>query len=203
MLANTTLSVLRLFGRYIHFMQLLKSIAFDVLICLNQLFDFYLLAVHRFFGSSPVEACDAALTLKLRTVLNRISDMLILKTGQQPVSAVGDLPVANSEPDGTSGSSHGSLTGSDRVPCPQITPNLQLDHSNQLYGLRARLVAAESVVFLARQMEILQPNLLALIPASKEASLNQFVIQVGFVELLLRLFVICLYSQIVLSFIEC
>lgn len=36
LLANTTLSVLRLFGRYIHFMRLLKTIAFDVLICLNQ-----------------------------------------------------------------------------------------------------------------------------------------------------------------------
>lgn len=157
-------------------MQLLKTIAFDVLICLNQLFDFYLLAIHRFFGMNPVEFCDAALTPKLRIVLNRIGDMMILKSGEELVQANNSEVAA--QPDGTAASSSGSLAGSDRVPCPQISPALQLDHSNQLYGLRARLVAAESVVFLARQMELLKPNLLTLIPPAREHSLQQFVIQV-------------------------
>lgn len=175
LLANTTLSVLRLFGRYVHFMRLLRTIAFDVLICLNQLFDFYLLAVYRFFGTRPTESCDAAVSPKLRTVLNRIAEMLILRETVDGTAPAGRTSAETAEDPYAS-----SFTASDRVPCPQISPLLQIDHVNQLYGLRIRLVAAESVVFLARQMTLLRPYLLELIPSSKEPSLEQFVLQVAY-----------------------
>ena len=47
-----------------------------------------------------------------------------------------------------------------------------------LQGLAERIVATESLVFLAKQFELLQPYLEALIPATKKAFLLQFYSQV-------------------------
>ena len=166
-LANTTLSVLRLFGRYIHFMRLLKTIAFDVLICINQLFDFYLYSVYEFFGTNPSAPCDAVLTPKLRAVLARIGKMLIL---QPPQSAGLDSSMSSTD--------QSSFAVEDKVSCPQLSPVLQLDNRADLFGIQLRLVAAESVVFVARQMELLRPTLKALISPDKEPALEQFFAQV-------------------------
>lgn len=162
LLANTTLSMLRLFGRYIHFMHLLKTIAFDVLICLNQLFDYYLYSVYKIFGSSTATTLDAT-SPKLRSVLTKIEETLIIRPT--------DLPETRESLQDSSSSI------GDKVACPKICP-LPIDHPNQLYGLKLRLVAAESVIFLSRQLEFLRPNLLALIPSSKEPLLHQFFSQV-------------------------
>lgn len=166
LLANTTLSVLRLFGRYIHFMHLLKTIAFDVLICLNQLFDYYLYSVYKLFATSSAPTFDAT-SPKLRAVLLKIEETLIIKPT--------DLPETRESVQDSAASSIG-----DKVACPKICPPLPIDHPNQLYGLKLRLVAAESVIFLSRQLELLRPNLLALIPSSKEPLLQQFFSQVTF-----------------------
>lgn len=162
LLANTTLSVLRLFGRYIHFMHLLKTIAFDVLICLNQLFDYYLYAVYKLFGTSST--MDAT-SPKLRTVLAKIEETLI-------TTIVPETRDSNQET-----STFSSSVG-DKVSCPKVCLPLQMDQPNHLYGLRLRLIAAESVIFLARQLEFLRSNLLTLIPPSKEPLLHQFFSQV-------------------------
>uniref|UniRef100_A0A4X2LJ89 Vacuolar protein sorting-associated protein 54 N-terminal domain-containing protein n=1 Tax=Vombatus ursinus TaxID=29139 RepID=A0A4X2LJ89_VOMUR len=49
-LTNTTLNVIRLVGKYMQMMSMLKPIAFDVVHFLSQLFDYYLYAVYTFFG---------------------------------------------------------------------------------------------------------------------------------------------------------
>jgi len=129
-LANTTLSLLRMFGRYLNFMKLFKTIAFDVLICLNQLFDFYVWSVYNFFGTYPPTACAMSLTPKLQVVIARIEEMLILSPNSDQTG----------ETQNTS-----SFVINYKVKGPQISSVLQLDHPNQLYGLRLRLIAAESV----------------------------------------------------------
>lgn len=53
-LTNTTLSVLRQMGKYIQMSRLLKSIAYQIISSMNQLFDYYLYAVHLFFASDLV-----------------------------------------------------------------------------------------------------------------------------------------------------
>ena len=112
----------RLFGRYLHFMKLFKkTIAFDVLICLNQLFDFYVWSVYKFFGTSPPTACAASLTPKLQVVLARIEEMLFLSP--------------NSDHDNTAQNAASFVTNN-KVNGPQICPNIHLDHPNSLYGLR-------------------------------------------------------------------
>lgn len=53
-LTNTTLTVLRQMGKYLQMSRLLKPIAYNIIMCMNQLFDFYLYAVHAFFTSDLV-----------------------------------------------------------------------------------------------------------------------------------------------------
>lgn len=53
-LTNTTLTVLRQMGKYIQMSRLLKSIAYQIITCMNQLFDYYLYSVHLFFASDLV-----------------------------------------------------------------------------------------------------------------------------------------------------
>lgn len=68
--------------------------------------------------------------------------------------------------------------GGDRVQPPHISPMVNLSESEQLYGLAERVVATESLAFLAQQFDFLQPHLEALIPAGKKAFLQQFYSQV-------------------------
>lgn len=53
-LTNTTLSVLRQMGKYLQMSRLLKPISFQIISCMNQLFDYYLYCVHLFFASDLV-----------------------------------------------------------------------------------------------------------------------------------------------------
>lgn len=53
-ITNTTLSILRLYGRYLHMMHLLKSIAYDVAVCMCQLFEYYFYTIYVFFISDNV-----------------------------------------------------------------------------------------------------------------------------------------------------
>ncbi|XP_037549545.1 syndetin [Nematolebias whitei] len=53
-LTNTTLNVIRLVGKYMQMMNILKPIAFDVIHCVSQLFDYYLYAVYTFFGRNDM-----------------------------------------------------------------------------------------------------------------------------------------------------
>ena len=52
LLTNTTVSVLRLCGKYLQMSKYLKPIASQVVSALTQLFDFYLYTVHSFFTTN-------------------------------------------------------------------------------------------------------------------------------------------------------
>lgn len=53
-LTNTTLTVLRYCGKYLHMSQLLRAIASEVITGLGQLFEYYMYAVYTFFTSDLV-----------------------------------------------------------------------------------------------------------------------------------------------------
>ncbi|XP_046842734.1 syndetin-like [Xenia sp. Carnegie-2017] len=154
---NTTLNVLRLFGKYMQMMNVLKPIAFDVVICVSQLFDYYLFAVQRFFCPFIMdESKSYDLSTKLSTSLKRIKENLIV--------------------DGYSSSEYSDVSSVDdmKVPAPCLSPLTQLNNAEGLFGLSERIVATESLVFLAKQFESLQPHLESLIPTTKRAFLSQF-----------------------------
>uniref|UniRef100_A0A663DSC1 VPS50 subunit of EARP/GARPII complex n=1 Tax=Aquila chrysaetos chrysaetos TaxID=223781 RepID=A0A663DSC1_AQUCH len=159
-LTNTTLNVIRLVGKYMQMMNILKPIAFDVIHFMSQLFDYYLYAVYTFFGRNDTfESTGLGLSSsRLRTTLNRIQESLI------------DLEVS-ADPTGT-------LTAAEerkeKVPSPHLSHLVVLTSGNSLYGLAERVVATESLVFLAEQFEFLQPHLDAVMPAAKKPFLQQF-----------------------------
>lgn len=155
-LTNTTLNVLRLFGKYMQMMNVLKPVAFDVLICMSQLFEYYMFAVYIFFATN-MTGCSDFMSDKLRASLRRINDNLIL-----------DDAVISSEFFG------GDNKNKDKLPKPNVSPIVNQGSRETLFGLSERIVAAESLVFLAEQLKLLQKPLESLIPPAKKSFLQQF-----------------------------
>ncbi|XP_071803209.1 syndetin-like isoform X1 [Asterias amurensis] len=155
-LANTTLNVLRLFGKYMQMMAVLKPIAFDVVLCMSQLFDYYLFSVYTFFATDMNDSFGLSLSNKIRTTLKRISDNMIQ---QEPPPGMLPNPMENRQ---------------ERIGFPHVSPIVELTGIEQLHGLAERIVGTESLVFLAEQFQLLQPHLESVIPASKKPFLQQF-----------------------------
>ncbi|KAK4316854.1 hypothetical protein Pmani_012030 [Petrolisthes manimaculis] len=147
---NTTLTILRLIGKYIQMMRLLQPIALDVMICLSHLFDYYLFAVFTFFGARG--DLEQNLSRHLLTSLKKIQDTLIYAP---------DSPLEDS-------------TNQDKVPCPSLSPVVDLTSPDSMYGLGVRMAAVESLGFLATQLEALHPYVEPLIPPQRRTHLHQF-----------------------------
>lgn len=95
---------------------------------------------------------------RLRTTLNRIQESLI------------DLEVS-ADPTATLAAAE---ERKEKVPSPHLSHLVVLTSGDSLYGLAERVVATESLVFLAEQFEFLQPHLDAVMPAVKKPFLQQF-----------------------------
>ncbi|KAM8766116.1 syndetin isoform 2-T2 [Acanthopagrus schlegelii] len=159
-LTNTTLNVIRLVGKYMQMMNILKPIAFDVIHCVSQLFDYYLYAVYTFFGRNDMYESSGLglISSRLRTTLNRIQESLI------DMEALGE-----------NAGVHGPAEDrKEKVPSPHLSQMVVLTNSGTLYGLAQRVVATESLVFLAEQFESLQSHLDTMMPAAKKPFLQQF-----------------------------
>uniref|UniRef100_A0A669CJI3 VPS50 EARP/GARPII complex subunit n=1 Tax=Oreochromis niloticus TaxID=8128 RepID=A0A669CJI3_ORENI len=157
-LTNTTLNVIRLVGKYMQMMNILKPIAFDVIHCVSQLFDYYLYAVYTFFGRNDMYESSGLglISSRLRTTLNRIQESLIDMTSTHPTANLG------------------TEDRKEKVPSPHLSQLVVLTNSGTLYGLAQRVVATESLVFLAEQFESLQSHLDTMMPAAKKPFLQQF-----------------------------
>lgn len=133
LLTNTTLSVLRLCGKYLQMSRLLRSISVEVVSALTQLFEYYLYTIHAFFAcDTPNTLCPSVSSLKLASVIKRIKESLLQNKTQ-------DLDVTIDE--------------------ALVFPMVDLERAETLYGLRERIVAVESLIFLASQFEFLKPYL--------------------------------------------
>ncbi|KAG8227261.1 hypothetical protein J437_LFUL003994, partial [Ladona fulva] len=87
-LTNTTLTVLRLVGRYIRMACLLRPIAPDVIIRATHLYEYYLYTVFSFFASELPLNTEHVFSYKLQSLMERIRDKLVL-TGEND-NATGD-----------------------------------------------------------------------------------------------------------------
>uniref|UniRef100_A0A8C2G2G7 VPS50 EARP/GARPII complex subunit n=1 Tax=Cyprinus carpio TaxID=7962 RepID=A0A8C2G2G7_CYPCA len=155
-LTNTTLNVIRLVGKYMQMMNILKPIAFDVIHCVSQLFDYYLYAVYTFFGRNDMYESSGLglISSRLRTTLSRIQESLIDILHHSTDSA--------------------KLERKEKVPSPHLSQLVVLTASDTLYGLAERVVATESLVFLAEQFEFLHLHLDTMMPSAKKPFLQQF-----------------------------
>uniref|UniRef100_A0A8C1SPL1 VPS50 EARP/GARPII complex subunit n=1 Tax=Cyprinus carpio TaxID=7962 RepID=A0A8C1SPL1_CYPCA len=159
-LTNTTLNVIRLVGKYMQMMNILKPIAFDVIHCVSQLFDYYLYAVYTFFGRNDMYESSGLglISSRLRTTLSRIQESLIDMVSKNKNTGPHASPEERKE----------------KVPSPHLSQLVILTSSDTLYGLAERVVATESLVFLAEQFEFLQPHLDTTMPSAKKPFLQQF-----------------------------
>ena len=128
-LTNTTLNVLRLFGKYMQMMSVLRPIAFDVLLCLFQLFDYYLFAVYKFFGKDIMCLSDNLLSTEMKTTLKRISDNLIFDEKSYEMN----VEITN---------------GKNRYFPPTLSSMVDMSSVENLLGLAERIVAVESLYVL-------------------------------------------------------
>lgn len=151
-LTNTSLSILRQMGKYLQMSRLLKPIAYKIIMSMNELFDYYLYAVHDFFASDLTIPSRTLYTEQLNMTLNKIADNMILNQ--------------NSEKD--------ARHVEDRILKPNISPAIDLKKPEQLHGLSERIVAVESLIYLANQFLTLQDFMEFLIPQNNKFMLGQF-----------------------------
>lgn len=142
---NTSLNVLRQFGKYMKMMDVLNTIAFDVFLCMSQLFNYYLYAVYIFFAKEMSDFRENSLSVKAQNALQKIREDLC----ESPDSE-------SQEP-------------SSKIQVPQLSPVVDLSSPEKLFGLAPRVVAAESLQFLAEQFVFLAPHLEALLHSSKRS----------------------------------
>jgi len=143
-------------------MHLLKSIAYDVAVCMCQLFEYYFYTIFVFFISDSDEMCIESLTnAQLRVALTRIRDNLILK-------------------DSATGIPNG------KVRHPNFQDLIDLKNESSLYGLAERIVATESNIYIASQLDRLKTYMQYHIPESSWESIAQLIDQAALVSIELR-----------------
>lgn len=140
---NTTLSVLRNCGQYLQISRYLPQISLEVILLMNQLFDYYFYAVHLFFTSDLDVASSTLYSPKLNLVLKRVSNSL------------------NSEENAS-------------YEYPNVPNHLDMNTEVNLHGLSERIVGVESVIFLAKQFELLHPYLESIVTAQQRIILEHF-----------------------------
>ncbi|KAH9518838.1 Syndetin [Bulinus truncatus] len=153
LITNTTLNVLRVMGKYLQMISILKPIAFDVLSSLTQLFDYYLYTVYSFFVPDNVAQ---NVNIRLLNTLQRIHENLLVNPSTY-------IPNNKDTPSNT-----------DKILAAKMSSVVQLSDPNSLFGLAERVVATESLMFLAKQLDHLHPYLEELIPINKKTFLSQF-----------------------------
>ncbi|XP_036139983.1 syndetin [Monomorium pharaonis] len=158
MVTNTTLSVLRVCGKYLQMSKLLRSIAVTVIQSMIQFFELCFYTVHLFFTSDLQINSDSLYSPKLKLSLARIREILII-----------------SENDTIEENGNANYN---KVRQPQLSSIVNLSQPEKLHGLTERIVAVESLIFLGQQYEGLRPYLEHLIASSPQRGfLHQFYMQ--------------------------
>ncbi|XP_044741720.1 syndetin [Chrysoperla carnea] len=179
LLTNTTLSVLRQIGKYLQMSKLLQPISLDIFYCLTQLFEYYLYSVNSCFTSDLSVGGGSLYSIKLNAVLKRISEQLIKSnTESYSDSNLNDLDTSNLS---TSSVSHLKETKNNpkdlqslNVQCPYLNTCVKINSPENLYGLTVRIVAVESLIFLAKQFEHLENYLEYLVPPEHSHTISHF-----------------------------
>ncbi|KAL4714810.1 hypothetical protein ACJJTC_002669 [Scirpophaga incertulas] len=144
---NTTLSVLRNCGQYLQICRYLPQISLEVVMLMNQLFDYYFYTVHLFFSSDLEVASTTLYTSKLTAVLKRISNSIDSNQGDNDEKS---------------------------FRLPETPQHLETNSEETLHCLSERIVAVESAIFLAKQYNLLQPYLESIVATHQKLILEHF-----------------------------
>jgi hypothetical protein len=163
-----TLNTMRLIGQYMEMMQTLQPIARDVLKGTVVVFEYYLYSVVRVFGGEQVgQPLPIEMPTRLRSTLSRLQAMFERPPAPPGGQGKGSAGAPSSSGSGGSGtainsSSAASASASgepkaEYIPLPKVDAfMLGLNDANSLYGAPARIVATESLIYLAEQLKLLK-----------------------------------------------
>eukprot|EP00897_Mesotaenium_endlicherianum_P008196 jgi/Mesen1/7404/ME000388S06625 len=194
-LTGSAVSVARFMDRYARLMQTLMPIAPQVFRGLCQVFDLYLLTVFRVFGhrdafsaARPLGSTSPStyLTPRLRATLTRVVQSLEefrlmsappggAATSSSSSSSLGAAGAHTSIGGGAGGGGGGGVAFSmdALISAAPLGPNQTVSSSN-LYGLRERCVAMESIEWLADLLQRCRPRFQALLPHAALPSMDHF-----------------------------
>lgn len=145
-LTNTSLNVLRLFGRYIQMMTLLEPISYDILMKVYNLLDYYTMEVFARFGPDKgKKSDDKNISPKLRSVVRSIRESLIKESNDDSASSIRQ----------------------------QAVPDLETIAGQNVKEQERKAVAIESLIYLVNQLWNLQQYLESLIPAQLRPRLKE------------------------------
>ncbi|RNA36790.1 coiled-coil domain-containing [Brachionus plicatilis] len=140
-LTNTTLNIIRLFGKYIHMLSIFKIISFQVISYLMQLFQFYFYYIYLDFAQTdeiPMEQNDGS-------ILNLIDKNSTLNTLFKNIK--NDIFKK-------------SKMSSPRMEQTKIVQN----HDEYMDLVRQRIIATESLVYLSKLLENMFPLIKKILP---------------------------------------
>lgn len=189
-LTNSSLNVLRLFGRYIQMMSVLEPISYEILMRIYNLLDHYTMVVFKKFGPESDKSTkpdDKNISPRLRVVIKSIRESLMggSVTGGSVTSMINstsdqELNRTNS----TQSSGDRSLTlqqgapnianiiANDLANTSQSSMSKGSDEENQLIDPK-KAIAVESLIFLVNQLWNLQEYLESLIPPELRPHLRE------------------------------
>lgn len=121
LVTNTSLYILKLIGKYMQIMFVLKPIAFDILLSIFHLYDHYFYTVYIFFCKEITEMRSNCLTNKLKTCLMRIEAPKECKDGKDNFEPPFPISIKS-----------------------HVLENYNLSSEN-LYGLTYRIIGIESM----------------------------------------------------------
>ena len=144
-IANTTLNLLRLFGRYSHLMRLLHPIADQILLGMKQLLDYYFYSVYIFFSSDTPRSETMYLSDNLLGYLDEVRKEILYET----------FTITETDKLGNQ-LRRESSRGIVLAPTKPFT--LDLSHKDTQFGLQERIIAVESCIYLAGQIKEVIPH---------------------------------------------
>jgi hypothetical protein len=148
-LCNTSLSVLRLTGRYIRMTSMLHSIADQAIVSIIQIFHFFFFAMCEYFSrDADFTSFEVQFTSgRLQRLIDSSRNSLF---AQDATETNGEL----------------------KQKC-ELSPCVDINSAEGLFALAERIVAIESACFLAKQLELLRPVLESLISLRQESKTLQ------------------------------
>uniref|UniRef100_A0A158R3U5 Vps54_N domain-containing protein n=1 Tax=Syphacia muris TaxID=451379 RepID=A0A158R3U5_9BILA len=156
-LCNTALNLLRYFGRYLRMTYLLRSIAEQAIFAIFQLYSYFLYTVHSFFSdeeSGDSQFCSSKLLATLKYAKDNV---LCNETGVFGNNAF-----------------HIYMTIKNKGSLSSVVHLHDADH---MYAFSERIVGAESIVFLTKQLNVLHPILESLVTSVNGNSTAELLIQ--------------------------
>eukprot|EP00249_Psilotum_nudum_P022392 c28500_g1_i1 orf=1413-4874(+) len=171
-LTGSSVSILRYMDKYARLMQILQLIATDVFRGFCQLFELYFFFIFKTFGQRDAFGggrgqadCPNMITARLRAALVRISQGLEEQRSKNATASVIATSVAGSN---QPGHPEGLQTG---LPMGSVASSFS---ASNLFGIKERYAAAESLSSLAEMLKKLRTHLQSIVPQDALATVDNF-----------------------------